>query len=113
MIDSLYDQNQDLSLSLSPPDTPDLSQFLTESSLHTGWSTSGNNGDPSARTATDLPMSATDSGFMWTESNSNSAATFSPNEQDTRQLLWSLHQSVPDVGRLFDGTLGSFDWTLG
>ena len=31
---------------------------------------------------------------------------------DPTQLLWNLQQSVPDVGRLFDGSLGNFDWSI-
>lgn len=30
---------------------------------------------------------------------------------DTQDLLWNLTQNVPDVARLFDGSLGVFEWT--
>jgi hypothetical protein len=38
------------------------------------------------------------------------ASSDSPDEI-TQQLLFDLNQTVPDVGRLFDGSLGTFDWT--
>jgi hypothetical protein len=33
-------------------------------------------------------------------------------QEETNQLLLSLQQSMPDVGRLFDGSIGTFGWTM-
>lgn len=36
---------------------------------------------------------------------------FGLSQEETNQLLTSLQESVPDVGRLFDGSIGTFGWT--
>lgn len=36
---------------------------------------------------------------------------FGLTQEETNQLLASLQESVPDVGRLFDGSIGTFGWT--
>lgn len=35
---------------------------------------------------------------------------FDLSQQETNQLLMSLQQSVPSVGKLFDGSVGTFSW---
>ncbi len=36
---------------------------------------------------------------------------FEFSQEETNQLLASLQQSAPDIGRLFDGSIGAFGWT--
>jgi hypothetical protein len=40
-----------------------------------------------------------------------SSTSFDFSQEETTQLLMSLQQNIPDVGRLFDGSIGTFGWT--
>ena len=60
-----------------------------------------------------------DPGSSWLAQASVESPSVSPTwnggfgltQEETNQLLSSLQESVPDVGRLFDGSIGTFGWT--
>lgn len=86
-----------------------LTRSPVNDTIHTGTSTAA----PS--------QNASPSNFDMPDSYSNalqpsigvdpSYGAILPTTSDNQDLLWDLHQNVPDVARLFDGSLGIFDWT--